>query len=153
MGLEEQDAVSIDINKELQTIIGNINKNGINIEFSPTSSCLLNLQPLAIRRILNNLLVNAIRYGQSKLVSIECVCTPEQFNIRIMDRGLGIPDDKLEAVFRPFYRLETSRGSGTGGSGLGLAIVKQLADANGWDIKLLPRSGGGTIASLTIFTG
>ncbi|NOR43190.1 MAG: two-component sensor histidine kinase, partial [Gammaproteobacteria bacterium] len=43
-----------------------------------------------------------------------------------------------------------SRGSETGGSGLGLAIVRQLADANGWDVQLMPRAGGGTNAILTI---
>lgn len=58
--------------------------------------------------------------------------------------------DKRDAVFQPFYRLETSRNKATGGSGLGLAIVKQLCEANGWRIQLLPRQGKGTIAQLKI---
>ncbi|MBT6549836.1 MAG: hypothetical protein HOM14_00615, partial [Gammaproteobacteria bacterium] len=69
---------------------------------------------------------------------------------QILDEGPGIPVEQSEAVFRPFYRLEKSRGSGTGGSGLGLAIVKQLADANKWAALLKPRNGGGTIAELVI---
>ena len=67
-----------------------------------------------------------------------------------MDRGAGIPQQHREAVFRPFFRLEKSRGSKTGGSGLGLAIVQQLATANQWKVQLLAREGGGTKAVLTI---
>jgi len=65
-------------------------------------------------------------------------------------KGQGIPPDMQEAVFQPFHRLETSRNKTTGGSGLGLAIVKQLCEANGWQVKLLSRQGGGTIARLEI---
>lgn len=71
-------------------------------------------------------------------------------SIQIMDSAAGIPPEKIEAVFRPFYRLETSRGSSTGGSEVGLAIVKQLADANGWDVQLIPRPEGGTKAVLKL---
>jgi two-component system osmolarity sensor histidine kinase EnvZ len=53
-------------------------------------------------------------------------------------------------VFRPFYRLESSRSTSTGGSGLGLAIARQLAQVNGWEIALLSRAGGGTEARLSI---
>ena len=70
--------------------------------------------------------------------------------IQILDHGPGIPPEQLESVFRPFYRLESSRSVTTGGSGLGLAIARQLADANGWKIELLPREGGGTAARLTL---
>ena len=70
--------------------------------------------------------------------------------IRVLDRGPGIPPDQMDNVFRPFYRLESSRSVTTGGSGLGLAIARQLADANGWKIELLPREGGGTEARLTL---
>jgi two-component system osmolarity sensor histidine kinase EnvZ len=150
LGLEEQNTTSIDINEELTTIISNIKKQNVTIEFSCGPPCLLNIQALAIRRILSNLLENAIRYGGEKPVTINCECTEKSYNIMIMDRGLGIPNEKIDAVFRPFYRLESSRGSGTGGSGLGLAIVKQLADANGWQVQLLVRPGGGTIAKLKI---
>jgi two-component system osmolarity sensor histidine kinase EnvZ len=56
----------------------------------------------------------------------------------------------MEAVFRPFYRLESSRSKATGGSGLGLAIARQLALANGWRITLHPRPGGGLEARLEL---
>ncbi len=70
--------------------------------------------------------------------------------IEIRGRGPGIPEEQLEAVFQPFYRLEGSRSQATGGSGLGLAIVRQLCDRHGWGIELKPREGGGTDACLTL---
>lgn len=150
LGLEEQNAVTIDINKELDHIINNIKKHGVHIEWSPEQACTLTLAPLALRRIITNLLENAIRYGDEKPVYVNCECNKEMVSIQIMDSGAGIPPEKIEAVFRPFYRLETSRGSSTGGSGLGLAIVKQLADANGWDVQLISRPEGGTKAVLKL---
>jgi two-component system osmolarity sensor histidine kinase EnvZ len=95
-------------------------------------------------------LENAIRYGNGNPIQIIYSCHKHSLSITIIDNGLGIPSDKVDAVFRPFYRLETSRGSSTGGSGLGLAIVKQLADANHWKIQLMPRIEGGTKAVLTL---
>ncbi|MBP6494359.1 MAG: hypothetical protein KA287_08995 [Rhodoferax sp.] len=66
--------------------------------------------------------------------------------IGVLDRGPGIPQDQLGAVFRPFHRLEGSRSPATGGFGLGLAIVQQLANANGWHASLEAREGGGLAA-------
>ena len=105
---------------------------------------------MALRRILTNLLGNAVRYGAGQPVIIELTCDEEAAVIHVLDRGPGIPPDQVESVFRPFYRLEASRSTATGGSGLGLAIARQLADANRWKIELLPREGGGTEARLTI---
>lgn len=62
---------------------------------------------------------------------------------------MRIPAAELENVFRPFYRLESSRSPVTGG-GLGLSIARQLSDANGWKFALMSRSGGGLEAQLSI---
>ena len=155
IGLElaEEQAVPTDISMELDNIIKKvqaIQMNDVNIEWIKGASCRRVLQPLALRRILTNLLVNALRYGDSKPVTVAYECQKDEVIIKIMDRGPGIPAEYVEAVFRPFFRLEKSRGSETGGSGLGLAIVRQLADANGWKVELMPRDGGGTNAILTI---
>jgi len=154
LGFEEEKAVLIDIKQELQSIISNIDNNEVNINCLSGKPCKRIVQPLALRRILTNLLENAIRYGEGKPVSVNYACNYEcdkdTLIIRIMDNGPGIPTEKMKAVFRPFYRLETSRGSATGGSGLGLAIVKQLADANGWEVKLMAGPKGGTIAELIL---
>lgn len=101
-------------------------------------------------RVLRNLVENALRYSGNKPVSIQLSLQEGLPLISILDRGPGIPEKELEAVFRPFYRLEGSRNLKTGGSGLGLAIVRQLCQALGWKITLHPRQGGGNEARLLL---
>ncbi|GAB5605844.1 ATP-binding protein [Sideroxyarcus sp. TK5] len=106
--------------------------------------------PLALHRVLQNLLGNAVRYGDGKPVRIEAQGKENAAVIEILDRGPGIPPHEMEKVFRPFYRIESSRNADTGGSGLGLAIVQQLCTANGWQVALHAREGGGTVAELRL---
>jgi len=148
--LAEEEEESIDVAEELEIIIHNHQHDNILINWSREQPCLIKLQALAFRRVINNLLENAIRYGNDKAVDVSYKCEKESITIIIEDRGTGIPKKKVEEVFRPFYRLEQSRGSGTGGSGLGLAIVKQLSDSHGWKVDLNARYGGGTTAALII---
>jgi two-component system osmolarity sensor histidine kinase EnvZ len=108
---------------------------------------------LALQRVLTNLLENAVRYGGDKPVGIYCHCEAAAAVIQVLDRGCGIPEQERDKVFQPFHRLEGSRSRRTGGSGLGLAIVRQLCNVHGWDIRLLPRTGGGTEARLRIPLG
>lgn len=149
--LEDEKNVPTDVVQELDHLIQITQTGGVAIDWSPQQAvgCQI-LHPLAFRRIVNNLLGNALRYGDGKPVSISVSGENNRILVAIMDRGPGIPPDQTEAVFRPFYRLEKSRSSSTGGSGLGLAIVQQLATANQWKVQLLPRSGGGTKALLSI---
>ena len=139
-----------DIEQELRKIITNIQTDDIDIHISHSKPGCQLLDSMALRRILTNLLANAVRYGDNKPITVNCDCNNDVITVQIIDQGPGIPAEHIEAVFRPFYRLEKSRSSKTGGSGLGLAIVKQLADANNWSVQLLPRAGGGTIAMLAI---
>ena len=104
----------------------------------------------ALRRILANLLENALRYGAGQPVILRAEYAAGGWRIGVLDRGPGIPLAEQEAVFRPFYRLEASRSVSTGGSGLGLAIVRQLAAAQGWRVSLQTPEGGGLAAWLEI---
>jgi len=72
--------------------------------------------------------------------------------VAVLDNGPGIPPDELEAVLKPFYRVESSRNRSTGGTGLGLAIAQQLATAMGAELKLANRAQGGLEARLTMPT-
>lgn len=83
----------------------------------------------------DKLLDNAAHYGDGKPVDVDWQCDEQSVSITIRDRGPGIPDEHKEAVFRPFYRLETARSTHTGGSGLGLAIARQLAIKHGRSIS------------------
>ncbi|MEW6120011.1 MAG: ATP-binding protein [Pseudomonadota bacterium] len=114
------------------------------------ASCVVEAGPLALRQIVSNLIQNAQRYGEGTPVELTLECTPAHACVIVRDAGPGIPEDQLEKVFRPFYRLERSRSKATGGTGLGLAIVRQLAETNGWRVKLANRPQGGLEAVLEI---
>ena len=115
-----------------------------------TGDIMLEAPAGALRRILANLLENALRYGGDQPVTLRAGVADGVCRIGVLDRGPGIPPTELEAVFRPFYRLEASRSVSTGGSGLGLAIVRQLAAAQGWQVTLDARGDGGLAAWLEL---
>ena len=108
----------------------------------------IRLQPVAIRRCLNNLLENALRYGESATIAMEE--TDDEVVITIHDAGPGIPQEKLEAVFAPFYRLDSSRSRHSGGVGLGLAIARDMARKQGGNVTLENAPEGGLVASLIL---
>jgi len=149
-GLEKENPQNVDVNTLLQELVENISVEGVVINWWPVGPCIRPVGVMTLSRILNNLLSNAVRYAGDKEIDLRCECGDVVCVIKVLDRGPGIPADQMENVFRPFYRLESSRSSVTGGLGLGLAIAKQLAQVNGWKIELLPRPGGGTEARLTI---
>lgn len=99
----------------------------------------------ALARVLDNLLGNALRYAPGP-VCVQVVQGTAGTRINVLDRGPGIPPGQLEAVWRPFQRVEASRSPQTGGWGLGLAIVRQLAQAQGWQAGLAAREGGGLVS-------
>jgi len=149
-GLEKEATQEIDLHLLLRELSDNAALEGGVVELRTQEPCIRQLGPSALRRILGNLISNAVRYGAGQPVEIECECGDGESVIRIFDHGPGIPPAEIENVFRPFYRLESSRSTATGGSGLGLAIAAQLANANGWHIVLVSRPGGGTEARLTM---
>jgi signal transduction histidine kinase len=106
-------------------------------------------RPQALRRIVGNLVDNALKFGGAAEIRVAAM-HDGQATISVLDRGPGIPAQSLEAVFEPFYRVETSRNRHTGGTGLGLAIARQLALAMDAALTLENREGGGLEARLTL---
>lgn len=110
--------------------------------------------PVALQRALDNLLDNACRHGQGHPVELAVEATAAGgWRLEVNDRGNGIPAADTEAMFEPFRRADASRHAATGGFGLGLAIVRELARAQGWQVGLLARPGGGTTAWLELPPG
>jgi signal transduction histidine kinase len=103
--------------------------------------------PQALRRCLENLVENAIRYGAS--ADIEIKDSPERLTIEIRDRGPGIPEPELERVFEPFYRLDNSRNMDSGGTGLGLSIARNIARWHGGEVTL-SNATAGLVAELAL---
>ena len=108
---------------------------------------------LDLRRALGNLLENALLHARQGPVDIAVQIEPGQLRIGVLDRGPGIPEERMEDVFEPFYRLDPSRSPATGGAGLGLAIVRQITDRHGWSIQLRAREDGGLEAWLQLSPG
>jgi signal transduction histidine kinase len=103
--------------------------------------------PQALRRCLENLIENAIRYGAA--ADIEIRDSPAELKIAIRDRGPGIPERELERVFDPFYRLDNSRNPASGGTGLGLSIARNIARWHGGDVTLR-NAAPGLVAELAL---
>lgn len=141
--------VQVDLWQIIESMAQDIEREGASIELHREDPpCIYFADPLALQRVLENLLKNAAQYGAGTPVDVFLHCSPKAVCIDVCDRGPGIPADQVEAVFRPFHRLDTARARRTGGTGLGLAVANQLATRHGWTIDLLPREGGGTIAKL-----
>ncbi|MHB1188171.1 ATP-binding protein [Thiobacillus sp.] len=119
-----------------------------NLAWPGAAPCEVAAGRLAVRQIVSNLIQNAQRYGGGAPIELALECADKQARVIVRDAGSGIPEDQLEKVFRPFYRLEESRSQATGGAGLGLAIVRQLAETNGCKVTLRNRAGGGLEAVL-----
>ena len=107
----------------------------------------LPLRPIAVQRMVANLVENALRHGGS---DVEVATTVENGRavVEVRDRGPGIPPDQVEHMLQPFTRLDAAR-SGAG-TGLGLAIVDRIARMHGGEVKLLPWEGGGLRARIEL---
>lgn len=116
------------------------------------TSCILPIRGHALRRCLDNLVDNALRYAAHIVVRLHRCPTSGAWLVDVEDDGPGIPPENREQVFEPFFRLDPARGWHEGGSGLGLSIARSMARQNNADLHLLERPGG-LIARLTFGTG
>lgn len=114
----------------------------------PPTGLAVRIDPLAMQRILANLVDNAVRYGGQARLSVRE--RQGRIEIRVDDDGPGVPEADLKDLTRPFHRLDHSRARHTGGAGLGLAIVDALAQQNGGTLTLGNRDGGGFSASVDL---
>lgn len=101
-----------------------------------------------LKRALGNLIDNACAYGGRPTLRVQD--SDDRLELQVLDEGPGIPEDQLEQVFEPFYRLEASRSRATGGTGLGLGIARNIARSLGGDLVLRNRPQGGLLAVLSL---
>jgi signal transduction histidine kinase len=113
------------------------------------ASLTLSTRPQALRRVMTNLIDNALKYGGNAEVNLMHP-TAQKVQITVCDNGEGIPETELEGVLQPFYRIENSRNRTTGGTGLGLAIAAQLVAQLGGQLGLQNRAQGGLQVSITL---
>lgn len=150
-GMEREAAAEIDVPALLTDMAAGAPDGRVHVRVTPRA-CQVQAPPSALRRVIGNLLDNALRYGVDQPVELVAEQTAKKVRIGVLDRGPGIPAEQMSAVFQPFHRVETSRSQITGGAGLGLAIARQLANTHGWQVDIGSRSEGGLEAWLTLPT-
>lgn len=134
-GEGDEAAVYVNVNELVRGIVGRFASQHIKIKFFAAENPVeIRAKEQALRRAVTNIVANASRYGKKIEVRVEQ--GTKEVRIIVDDNGPGIPQDKREAVFRAFYRIENSRNKETGGIGLGLAITKDIITAHGGHIVL-----------------
>jgi signal transduction histidine kinase len=141
-------ATQFDLAELLQTLLDDYRDQGVDIAFSGPLRWVYFGRPLGLKRVITNLLDNAIKYGSEP--GIELKPSAGQVRIKVLDRGPGIPDACLEQVFVPFFRMEGSRNKSTGGVGLGLSAARAIVLEHGGNLTLRNRSTGGLEALVVL---
>lgn len=142
-----EDRVRVDMQAFLESIVEDRREMGQDVALSgPELELQALVYPVALRRCLDNLLDNALRYGREAVLSASFQALPGGKNVLrvdIDDKGPGMPEALLEKVFEPFFRVEGSRNRHTGGHGLGLSIARSMADLHEATLFLdnLPQGG------------
>ena len=120
------------------------------LEFlSEPCAIMVRSDPNLLSEIIQNLVSNAIRYTDRGSVKMVCDCAGEMCRLEVVDSGIGIEEDQLEAIFNEFHQTKTP-GSSTEGFGLGLAIVRRLADLLEHDIGVESEPGKGSMFYVSV---
>jgi CheY-like chemotaxis protein/anti-sigma regulatory factor (Ser/Thr protein kinase) len=105
--------------------------------------------PNLLSEIIQNLVQNAIRYTDNGSIQMTCDCRGDVCRLEVVDTGIGIEEDQLEAIFQEFHQAKTP-GASKEGFGLGLAIVRRLADLLGHEIGVESTPGKGSSFAVTM---
>ncbi|MEG0858291.1 MAG: HAMP domain-containing sensor histidine kinase [Pseudomonas sp.] len=133
----------------LDSLVLDYQDSGQQVTLEASTDAVIDTRPHALRRILVNLIDNALKFAGAAQLEVDAVAGRRTF-IRVLDNGPGIPAEELDEVLKPFYRVEGSRNRNTGGTGLGLAIAQQLTQAIGGSLTLSNRAGGGLCAQIEL---
>jgi len=140
-GAGSEEPVETDLLLLVEEVAANARRDGAAVSLASAEDCVLPLRPNAMRRCLANLVGNARRHGTHVWLTV----MPRNGGVDVLvdDDGPGIPPEKRDSVFRPFFRLDASRNPATGGVGLGLTIARDVARGHGGDVELEESPQGG----------
>ncbi len=148
-GVEGEPTKMMDINALLNALADRQSRAGRNLKLKLSSTYLIPLRPLAMQRLLDNLVNNAYSYSKGEVL-VESVITAEKIIISVLDNGPGIPIEHAQRLLRPFERMDSARNKNEGGSGLGLAICNRIAKLHRGSLELINRPTGGLEARLSL---
>jgi signal transduction histidine kinase len=138
----------LDLRSLAETVVDDLADRGEAVTLAPGDPVVLNANPAAIKAMVTNLVMNAVKYAGGAEVSL--TLADDHAVLEVRDRGPGIPPEDLDHVFEPFFRGERSRNRDTGGVGLGLPSARAVARAHGGEVDLANRAGGGLIATVRL---
>jgi signal transduction histidine kinase len=141
-------STAFDLAQVLLTIANDYADQSIEIHYSGPAHSVYYGRPFALKRAFDNLVQNAIKYATPP--HLELLREPNAITVSIRDRGPGIPDGLLKAVFEPYYRVEKSRNRNTGGVGLGLTVALAVVQGHGGEIQLHNVADGGLEARVIL---
>lgn len=136
---------SVDVCGLLQDVIAEFARMNPALEIrlrSDVDTLAADVHGVLLRRLIENLLQNACRFADHR-IDVYAQAAGSFVEIRLCDDGPGIDVDKLNSLFKPFYRADASRNSSSGGYGLGLAIVLQIVQQHNGEVSAHNRDGGG----------
>jgi two-component system, OmpR family, sensor kinase len=102
------------------------------------------VHPVLYRRMIRNLLENAVKYGMGQSVNVELYVAGGRVQCCVKDLGIGVPEEEAQRIFEPFYRRKGAS-EVSGGVGLGLALAREIARKHGGDITCHPNQPRGTV--------
>jgi signal transduction histidine kinase len=140
--------VPVDVSALLVELGGAARDMGRQVVVEAASGLVVNGDTVALRRLFQNLVDNALKFGGE--ARVEAASAAGELQVQVSDRGPGLPEDMLERVFEPFNRNDPSRNRTTGGVGLGLTIARTIARDHGGTLSLGNRAGGGLVATVTL---
>ena len=148
-GVEGESTRMMDINVLLSSLAERQARAGRKLEVKLSPTYFIPLRPLAMQRLLDNLVGNAYAYTKGD-VTVESHIMADKIVISVLDRGPGIPAEHAQRLLRPFERLDSARTKNEGGSGLGLAICNRIAMLHQGSLELINRADGGLEARLLL---
>lgn len=148
LGRPSEPPTDVDLAALVDAVVEDFRDLGADVTFIEAERLTIRLRPSLMRRAVRNLIENAVKYGERAEVRIDA--RPREVAITVADEGPGIPENRLDDVFYPFTRLETSRNRDTGGIGLGLALAQAVVRDAGGRIRLVNRDGGGLDATIVL---
>ena len=147
----------IDIKELLEDILKNANfeakslNKQVILQCKPEANYHLHANEALIQRALENVIRNAIKYTPATTsVRVKLERDSDFINVAITDHGPGVPNEQLEKVFEPFYRVSDSRSRESGGSGLGLAITKRAIELHKGKILAANTSSAGLVITIQL---
>lgn len=138
----------IDLAALLSTLVDADADLGRDVAYEGPDHVVVEVRPLALKRAVSNLIENGLKYGDTVVVKLEALET--EVRILVCDDGPGIPEDEMQHVLTPFFRLDEARMRNTGGLGLGLAIVSKAVEREGGTFSLANRPEGGLEARISL---